>query len=98
MTKTYTPRRSAEQWQSLVDQWQLSGQSIKQFCTEQALGYASFCQWKKRLSRTESKTEANQPRAANPSFIDLGSLGSPQTGWHIVLSLGGGVELTLSQS
>src|SRR5690625_5477364 len=46
MTQTYTPRRSAEQWQSLIDQWQASGQSAKQFCEERALGYASFCQWR----------------------------------------------------
>lgn len=99
MSKTYTPRRSAEQWQSLIDQWQASGQSAKQFCKEQALGYASFCQWRKRLSRPEEKTATAQPNTSEPSFIDLASLGSSQPGgWHIVLSLGGGVELTLSQS
>lgn len=97
MTQSYTPRRSTEQWQSLVDQWQTSGQSAKQFCKDQQLGYASFCQWRKRLSRTEPKTAVNQP-LPQPSFIDLASLGSTQPGgWHIVLSLGGGVELTLSQ-
>lgn len=99
MTQTYTPRRSAEQWQSLVNQWQASGQSARQFCKEQALGYASFCQWRKRLNGTESKTTTDQTNAPGPSFIDLASLGSSQPGgWHIVLSLGGGVELTLSQS
>lgn len=98
MTTTYTPRRSTEQWQSLVDQWHASGQSAKQFCKEQSLGYASFCQWRKRLTRAEPKTTTDQPHAPEPSFIDLASLGSPQPGgWHIVLSLGGGVELTLSQ-
>jgi len=99
MTKTYTPRRSAEQWQSLVDQWQASGQSARQFCKEQALGYASFCQWRKRLNRTDPKTTTDQAHTPDPSFIDLASLGSSKPGgWHIVLSLGGGVELTLSQS
>lgn len=98
MTKTYTPRRSAEQWQSLINQWQHSGQSAKQFCKEQALGYASFCQWKKRLTQTDEKTAAAETSSPEPSFIDLASLGASQPGgWHIVLSLGGGVELTLSQ-
>lgn len=98
MAKTYTPRRSAEQWQSLINQWQHSGQSAKQFCKEQALGYASFCQWKKRLTQTDEKTAAAETSSPEPSFIDLASLGASQPGgWHIVLSLGGGVELTLSQ-
>lgn len=99
MSNTYTPRRSTEQWQSLVDQWQQSGQSAKQFCKEQALGYASFCQWKKRLTQSDEKTTTAEASSPEPSFIDLASLGASQSGgWHIVLSLGGGVELTLSQS
>ncbi|WP_439509335.1 IS66 family insertion sequence element accessory protein TnpA [Marinimicrobium koreense] len=98
MTNTYTPRRSTEQWQSLVHQWQQSGQSAKQFCKEQAVGYASFCQWRKRLTQTD-ETAAAGTSSPEPSFIDLASLGASQPGgWHIVLSLGGGVELTLSQS
>ena len=99
MTNTYTPRRSTEQWQSLVDQWQRSGQSAKQFCKEQAVGYASFCQWRKRLTQADEKAATAKNASPEPSFIDLASLGASQPGgWHIVLSLGGGVELTLSQS
>lgn len=98
MTNTYTPRRPAEQWQSLIEQWQQSGQSAKQFCQEQALGYASFCQWKKRLTQPDDKTATTAAGFSEPSFIDLASLGSSSaSGWHIVLSLGNGVELTLSQ-
>lgn len=95
MSQTNTRRRSPEQWQALVEQWQLSGQSARRFCQEQALGYASFCQWRKRLE-SAPVSESSSPQA---SFIDLTSLG-PSTGdrgWHIVLSLGNGVELTLSQ-
>lgn len=94
MTNIYTPRRSAEQWQILIEQWQQSGQSAKQFCSEQRLGYASFCQWRKRLTSSSGPTDDQRESA----FIDLSSIeqASPK-GWHIVLSLGGGVELTLSQ-
>jgi putative transposase len=99
MANSYTPRRSAKQWQSLVDQWQASGQSAKQFCTDQALGYASFCQWRKRLTQTSEKTTPREASSPEPSFIDLASLGaSGSNNWRIVLSLGGGIELTLSQS
>lgn len=94
MSKTYT-RRTPEQWQAVVEQWQQSGQSARQFCQDQDVGYASFCQWRKRFD--------SMPAGASPSpdasFIDLASLGpaSGEHGWHIVLRLGNGVELTLSQ-
>lgn len=96
MTKTYTARRTQEQWKALVTQWQQSDQPVRQFCNEQGVGYASFCQWRKRLK------DAAEPTPAKPeaSFIDLVSLTTapPSRGaWQIVLSLGNGVELKLSQ-
>lgn len=97
MTKTRSPRKTPEQWQSLVTQQQQSGQAARAFCTEHNIGYASFCQWRKRLTQSKTKTVADP----EPSFIDLSSLGADSTGqeggWHIVLSLGNGVELRLSQ-
>jgi putative transposase len=95
MTKTYTARRTQDQWKVLVDQWQQSGQTARQFCSDHGLGYASFCQWRNRLKAMPSPG-STEPEA---SFIDLAALSSsgPSSGWHIVLSLGNGVELKLSQ-
>ena len=97
MTKTHSPRKTPEQWQSLVNQQQRSDLSARAFCTEHHIGYASFCQWRKRLTSTETLSVAEP----EPSFIDLSALGADSTGqesrWHIVLSLGNGVELRLSQ-
>lgn len=97
MTKARTPRKTPEQWQALVTQQQNSGQTARQFCAEQNIGYASFCQWRKRLAQSEPKPTPS----ADPGFIDLSALGTDGTrqegGWHIVLSLGNGVELRLSQ-
>lgn len=95
MSREYTPRRTARHWQELVDAWQQSGQSATRFCREQDIGYASFCQWRKRLL---ASAVPQTDRAEEPAFIDLASLGAPASGgWHIVLSLGQGVELTLRQ-
>ncbi|MEW5755398.1 MAG: IS66 family insertion sequence element accessory protein TnpB [Pseudomonadota bacterium] len=90
---TQTPRRTPEQWQSLVDQWQDSGQSMAWFCEDHDIGYASFCHWRKRLA------EEGAPTKRAVSFIALGALSSfgAQHRWNIVLSLGNGVELRLSQ-
>lgn len=87
-------RRTPEQWQQLVSEWQHSSASAKQFCEERGIGYVSFCQWRKRLSLVESAPK----QKATPGFIDLGALSSGTPGqWRIVLKLGNGVELSLSQ-
>ena len=91
----YSPRRTPEQWLALVDQWQRSSQSAARYCEANAIGYASFCHWRKRFA-----DEQAQPADQHVSFIDLSTLSSPVEGraWNIVLSLGNGVELRLNQS
>jgi len=92
-------RRTPEQWQQLVEQWQDSGLSATRFCSINEVGYASFCNWRKRLTQAASKSAPAV--TAEPDFIDLSTLQSPDstpdTGWNIVLSLGNGIELRLSQ-
>ena len=91
--------RTPEQWQTLVDLQRASGLSAPQFCKQEKIGYASFCNWRKRLS-DPSTDESSGPGEAG--FLDLSSLmgNSPSSGpgWNIVLSLGNGVELRLSQN
>jgi putative transposase len=88
--------RTSAQWQALVEQQQASGLSAVQFCKQQDIGYASFCNWRKRLldNQVDESSTSN-----NTGFLDLSSLmgQSAEPGWNIVLSLGNGVELRLSQ-
>lgn len=96
ITQRSRTRRSPQQWQELVDEWQQSGESAKRFCAARSIGYASFCQWRRRLTLPD-QARVQQQQAA-PGFIDLAALASGSAGgWHIVLSLGNGVELKLSQ-
>ena len=91
--------RTPEQWQVLVDQQRDSGLSAMQFCKQKNIGYASFCNWRKRLADHSADESTNSGEA---SFLDLSSLmGTSQSsgpGWNILLSLGNGVELRLSQN
>lgn len=90
--------RTPEQWQALVEQQSDSGLSAPQFCKQEGIGYASFCNWRKRLSEASTDDSAD---AGEASFLDLSSLmggSSSGPGWNIVLSLGNGVELRLSQN
>ncbi len=90
-------RRTPEQWQTLIQQWQDSGLSAPQFCLQHNIGYASFCNWRKRLATQANHSD--QPDEA-VQFLDLQSLtdSSGSRRWDIVLSLGNGVELRLSQN
>lgn len=105
-------RRTREQWQALVEKQAASDLSAPRFCDQQGIGYASFCSWRKRLSSAADDVKPEAPALsagsgaeAAPGFVDLSSLtgstseGNSETGaWTIVLSLGNGVELTLSQA
>lgn len=88
-------KRTALDWQALVREWESGTLSARRFCEQQGIGYASFCQWRKRL-RAEAEVAI-----APASFIDLstlsGSVSAAGQRWQIVLSLGNGVELRLSQ-
>ena len=91
--------RTPDQWQALVNQQRDSGLSARQFCEQENIGYASFCNGRKRLSDPSTNDSAGSSEA---SFLDLSSLmdtsQSSGPGWNIVLSLGNGVELRLSQN
>jgi putative transposase len=94
--------RTPEQWQALVDQQRDSGLSASQFCIQQNIGYANFCKWRNRLSSLPTPLVVPSASSDEASFLDLSSLiGAPHSsglGWNIVLSLGNGVELRLSQN
>lgn len=91
-------RRNPEQWQELIHSQQQSGLSARAFCEQGDIGYASFCNWRKRLSVGNSQQGDNKP-TPDADFIDLSTLpGSQQSGWQIILKLGDGMELSLSKS
>lgn len=87
--------RNAAQWQQLIDLWHTSELSITEFCQTHQLSTMSFYKWRQRLApQTEHAPAARQ----DAQFIDLSAFAHQGSArWHIVLSLGNGVELTLSQ-
>lgn len=100
MARRHTIRRTQAQWKDIIEQQQQSDLTIQQFCTEHAINPASFYQWRHRMAEPQPAQDAENPS----SFIDLSALSSdrtrhsnPEKPWHIVLSLGNGVELRLSQ-
>ena len=90
------PRRNQSEWQTLVNDFTTTQLSARQFCDEREIPYASFLNWKRRLTTPADPAEVDP----SPAFIDLGTLTSvrPATeGWRIELALGDGVVLKLER-
>jgi len=83
-------RRSASQWQSLIDQQSTSGLSAQAFCQREKINYQRFCHWRHKLQT---------PQPAEQSLVDVSALFSPGSvdQWLIELDLGNGIKLNLSQ-
>ncbi len=100
-------RRSAQQWQSLLETQQDSGLSAPAFCKAQGIAYQSFMTWRKRLA--PSDMSAAVPES---SFIELTpsagtkpgestsmgyTVGASSMPTCIELSLGSGIELRITR-
>ena len=91
MTIARQPRRTTEQWQAIVDSYLSSGLSAPQFCKRENLSYASFINWKKRLT---DRTVAGRDI---PSFIELTQASPEKAHWLIELDLAPGVQLRIAR-
>ncbi len=102
----YRPHRSAKQWQQLVDRQSRSSQSAREFCADHDIGYASFIQWRSRLTPSASSTGMSAESV--PEFVELTSgLGEHRhqklerldvtSPILIELDLGGGLQLRISR-
>ncbi len=81
--QTPRKRRTRQQWQLLIEQWQSSELSAPQFCSEHHIAYSSFSKWRQLFN-----PHTDKDTGARPGFIDLSPLPTEQTqGWRIVLKL-----------
>ena len=94
--RKYT-RRSQEEWQTLISQWQQGGLSAANFCKQHHLSNASFYKWRQRFESSDNP-DNKTPATPVTDFIDITALSSSadHSGWNIVLNLGDGLSLTLS--
>ena len=87
-------RRSAAQWQALLEAYERSGLSQRTFCQQQGLAYSSFVRWRQQLAGY-----APEPVGAQDLFVELAS--SVVTGhgqepaWDVELQLAEGMVLRL---
>jgi transposase-like protein len=89
-------RRSASEWQALIQSHQRSGLNQAAFCRREGISEMSLSNWRKKLSPIAKKRAPSESMA---SFIELGgALPSPSKALTLRLELGGGMVLTISRS
>ncbi len=55
-----------EHWAAILEQYQQSKLSIKQFCTEQNLSYQTFHYWSKKLTHPKPETKVQPIVVSEP--------------------------------
>ena len=53
--------RKERQWQRRIDQWRVSGLSVRAFCAQHGLAQASFYAWRRVLKRRAAEQPAFVP-------------------------------------
>ena len=102
MNKPSTSRRSADEWRSLIDEQQRSGQSQAAFCHQRGVSLSSFGYWRRKL---KSPMPAAAPEGeASPLWIEWPASADCRTpppnsrqqpAWDLELDLGNGLQLRL---
>ncbi len=90
-----TKRRTREQWQQLIQDWQASGMSIASFCSRQDLTESNFYYWRKIL---QPESEPTQTEAPTWIAISDESDNDIQQTWQMELSLPGGAVLRIGRT
>jgi len=89
---TIKTRRTRQQWQTIIDDFEQSGLGIQDYCQQHNVAYSSLAKWRSVLKHPK---DGVQPHAI--SFIELPE--SPtrlnDLSLHIELDLGSGVILRL---
>ncbi|MCP4384299.1 MAG: hypothetical protein GY798_23300 [Hyphomicrobiales bacterium] len=84
-------RRSSEEWREILDRFERSGISQREFCRKEGLPLGSFSKWKRRMDGSEMLPGMDAGR-----FVELTETPSRVTGLsagEMELSLPGGVQL-----
>lgn len=93
---TYT-RRSRSDWIEIIQTWQNSSLTQREFCSQNSIALSSFYKWRQKLSAGSEDTATSQTDgfvnvfSSSPAHRDV-----PESDWQIELDLGG-ISLRLSR-
>ena len=100
--KRHRARRSAAQWQDLVERFERAGQSRGRFCTAHGLALSTFDLWRRKL-RTTPAADKGHPEAlfvelTNPAQRQASTPSAGTQAWEVELELGAGVVLRIRRA
>ena len=95
---TRQPRLTRSQWAEVIDRQSRSGQTIRVFCEENNVGFASFGKWKQTLTRENA---VDRSASTRPKFQPV-SVSNPESAQPctsdasvVTLALGASITLTI---
>ena len=103
-------RLGRDGWRALLGRFGGSGLTVQGFCQREGVSVASFYLWRSKFADSPAQLPVagtRKRRAAEPEFLDLGTLGGDGQGcvdklashrFELCLDLGGGVKLHLVRS
>lgn len=99
MKKRRRIRRSEATWRELFSRQAASGMRASEFCRREGINKNVFHRWRVALLGSGVRTEVVPvaARAQPSSFIDLGALSAPTSGWEVRLDLGQGMVLSVAR-
>jgi len=74
-------------WQMVMETWQDSGLSVRQFCKNEGLSEPSFYFWRRKLNQTKS-TPGSQQATVSGAFIEVSIPSNAPAALELVLSSG----------
>ena len=80
-------RRTQQQWSEILERFEASGLSSREFCRREQLVVSSLQRWRSRLSRVPAPQFLQLAPASNPT--------APSTNWALELELPDGMRLRL---
>jgi hypothetical protein len=97
MERIKRQRLGAAAWRSIMERFAESGLTAAAFCRREAIGAASFYQWRSRLG-VVGAVQARAESAMAADFVDIGALRTTEAAtvaFELRLDLGGGLTLQL---
>jgi len=87
-------RRSRQQWQQIIEQFERTDVSASAFCRQHSLAYPSFLKW-----RTLLQNEVNQTAIGFVEIVPESIADTPANngGWAVELTLGDNIVLHIKQ-
>ena len=74
-------------WQMVIETWQSSGLSVRQFCKKESLSEPSFYSWRKKLTGGDSEQD-NQHESEPSTFIEVAMPENNSAAIELLLSCG----------